>query len=182
MHLSLFQSVGYCLKTPYLFTENELILICIASTNTICGLALPLSNVILIRPALLKDLLFRAPIVPFWVRIKGLFFNKSNQSQLGVLIKDSVNKPWRPLPSGRIKQQHVRYYIAGARLAIFATSLLLGGSSPNSMIQILTFCYNDLGGGERWLSRNLLNAGGYLSFLVGATQSPLEVAHSGMQH
>lgn len=117
----------------------------------------------------------RAPIVFFWVRINLLFFNISSQSQPGAVLEDSVNKPWRPLPSGRIKQKHVRHYIVGARLAILATGLLMGGSSASFMIQILTFCCNDLCGGERWLSRNLLNAGVYLSCLIGAMQSALGV-------
>lgn len=158
----------YSLKTLYIFTADDFISIVLP--NTTCGIALPLAGGILQQPSLVCDIIPRIPLVLSWVWANLLFFNMSNQSQPGAVLEDATNKPWRPIASGRISAQHVQYYISATRLVLFGMSLALGGTYPSLLLQFLTFWYNDLNGGEEWIFRNFLNAGGYLCFTIGAMQ------------
>lgn len=158
----------YNLKTLYLFTVDDFISIVL--TNTTCGIALPLAGGLLQQPALVRDIIPRVPLVLSWVWANLLLFNMSNQSQPGAILEDVTNKPWRPIASGRISAQDVQYYVKATRLGLFGISLALGGTYPSLLLQLLTFWYNDLNGGEEWIFRNFLNAGGYLCFTIGAMQ------------
>ena len=162
------QEMLFSLKTLYLFTVDDFVSIVLP--NTSCGVALPLANGLLHRPATVQDIMPRAPLVFLWVWANLLLFNMSNQSQPGAIVEDAANKPWRPIVSGRVSVQNIKYYIGAVRLGLFGISLALGGTGPSLFLQLLTFWYNDLRGGEEWLVRNFLNAGGYLCFTVGAMQ------------
>ena len=162
------QQVLYSLRTLYLFTVDDFVSIVLPNTSS--GLTLPLANGLLQRPATIRDVMPRAPLVLLWVWANLLLFNMSNQSQPGAILEDATNKPWRPIASGRVTVQSVQYYIGAVRFGLFGMSLVLGGTCPSLFLQLLTFWYNDLGGGEEWLLRNFLNAGGYLCFTIGAMQ------------
>lgn len=168
MYRSHVQKVQYNLRTLYLFTVDDFISIVLP--NTICGTALPLAGSLLQRPALICAILPRFPLVLLWVWTNLLYFNMSNQSRPGAIVEDATNKPWRPIVSGRISTERIQIYISAVRLGLFVLSLALGGVYPSLLLQILTFCYNDLKGGDEWMFRNFLNAGGYLCFTVGAMQ------------
>ena len=162
------QKILYNLRKLYLFTVDDFMSIVLP--NTSCGVALPLASGLLHRPATIRHIMPRVPLVIFWVWANLLFFNMSNQSQPGAILEDATNKPWRPIASGRVSVQCVQNYISATRLGLFGISLAFGGTYPSLLLQFLTFCYNDLNGGEVWLFRNVLNAGGYLCFTVGAMQ------------
>lgn len=162
------QRFAHILTTLYLFTCDDLITIVL--TNTICGTALPLASGLLQQPASIGDLVIRVPLVSCWVWINLLLFNISNQSQPGAILEDSTNKPWRPLPAGCLNSGDVGSYKNAVCLSAFLISFAFGGTYPSFCLQILTFWYNDLSGGEHWSLRNLINAGGYLCFIVGAMQ------------
>ena len=162
------QILAYELTTLYLFTFDDFVTIVL--TNTIYGTALPLAGGLLQPPAFAADLISRVPLVLLWVWINLLLFNLSNQSQPGAILEDATNKPWRPLPAGRLSSWKVHSYTTATSLATLVISLVFGGTYPSLCLQVLTFWYNDLGGGENWILRNVLNAGGYLCFLVGAMQ------------
>ena len=106
----------------------------------------------------------------FWVWINLLLFNVSNQSQPGAVLEDTENKPWRPIPAGRLSAKHARKYIGILHVVTIGISLMLGGVHPCLALHLLTFWYNDLGSGETWALRNFINAGGYLCFITGAMQ------------
>ena len=168
MYRSYIGKTLYGLKTLYLFTADDFISIVLP--NSLCGIALPLSGGILQRPASVSDVIPRVPLVLSWVWLNLLLFNMSNQSQSGAIPEDVANKPWRPVASGRISVHQVQNYIKATRFGLFGISLVLGGIYPSLLLQALTFWYNDLKGGEEWMFRNLLNAGGYLCFTIGAMQ------------
>ncbi|MCJ1457541.1 hypothetical protein MMC28_007909 [Mycoblastus sanguinarius] len=85
-------------------------------------------------------------------------------------MEDTENKPWRPIPAGRLTAEHARKYIETLHAVTIGTSLIHGGVYPCLALHLLTFCYNDLGSGETWALRNFTNAGGYLCFITGAMQ------------
>ena len=155
-------------KTLYLFTADDLISIVFPKAT--CGILLPLASTLVRQPSSLSGVITRAPFVLFWVWINLLHFNICNQSQPGAVLEDLKNKPQRPIPAGRITADEARQYIFLLHLAVIGLSTKLGGLYPSYALHLLTYWYNELGSGETWLLRNLINAGGYLCFITGAMQ------------
>ena len=152
----------------YLFIADDFVSIVLPSTT--CGITLSLAGGILQCPVSIIDIVPRVPLILTWVWINLLLFNMSNQSQPGAVEEDIVNKPWRPIASGRVSAQVLQRHIWTMRLVVLYMTFYLGGTCPSLLLQILTFWYNELNGGEEWFLRNFLNAGGYLCFIMGAMQ------------
>ena len=55
------QKILYSLETLYLFTVDDFVSILLP--NTSCGVALPLANGLLHRPATIREIIPRAPLV-----------------------------------------------------------------------------------------------------------------------
>ena len=105
-----------------------------------------------------------------WVFLHLLQFCVSNQ--IVDPAEDAKNKPWRPIPSGRItlaSARRVRWVLFAACLAFSARSatLLCAGTA----LSAATIAHNELKLGGHWMSRNVLNAVGYATFCIGATNS-----------
>ena len=104
-----------------------------------------------------------------WVWLHVLQFNISNQ--LHNPEEDIRNKPWRPLPSGRITLANV--FIL--KYMTTATCLLLSYAySPCVLVSSATLSlsirlYHEMHGDQHWLSKNLMNSVGYACFATGAT-------------
>ena len=176
--------ISHNFKTLYLFTIDDIFSILVP--NSICGVLLPLIEGFWQEHLNIHGAIQRIPLMMSWIWINLLLFNVSNQSQPGSIEEDLKNKPWRPIASGRLPSQNVRGWENLARLIALCMSVSMGGIGPFILLQILTFLYNDLNGGEHWLSRNLLNVGGYLNFMVGAMQvttgtQTLSLTHKGMK-
>ena len=104
-----------------------------------------------------------------WVWLHLLQFTVSNQT-LNV-EEDSINKKYRPLPSGDITLRHA--LLLRWSLLPFCWLVSHSVSSASSMasisISILTIVHNELGfHGKHWTIRNLLNGLGIASFELGA--------------
>ena len=160
--------IWYHINTLYLFTVDDFLSILVP--NAVCGVLLPLADGFWQEHLTMHCALWRMPLMISWIWINLLLFDLSNQSQPGSIEEDLENKPWRPVASGRLSSQDIPNWENLARFTAFYISLNAGGMGSFLLLQILTFLYNGLNGGEYWLSRNLLNAGGYLSFMIGAMQ------------
>ncbi|KAL8696832.1 MAG: hypothetical protein Q9224_002596 [Gallowayella concinna] len=124
-----------------------------------------------------KHAAIRSPLVGLWVWVNLLLFNVSNQRRLEAIQEDSKNKPWRPLPAGRLKSNEARTLVIFLHPVVALLSYQLGSIQPCLMLQFLTFLYNDLGAGDTWILRNVVNAGGFLSFIAGAVQVAVGPGH-----
>ena len=155
------------LNTLYLFTANDITFM--LAPMSICGALLPLApglHQYAVPP--LHVIIIRYPLVLIWVWTNLLQFNLSNQSQPGAVLEDQINKPWRPIPAGRVTVAGAHRLLRTLRLVTVGMSVVMGGTASCIALTLLTWWYNDLGGGDHWLLRNFINAGGYLSFLTGA--------------
>lgn len=159
------------LKTLYLFTSDDLKGIVL--TNTLCGIMMPLAGSMVQPQISAKDAVMRTPLVILWVWTNLLLFNVSNQRRPEAIQEDGKNKPWRPLPAGRLKGDQARRLLIALHPIAALLSYTLGAICPCLVLQTLTFLYNDLGAGDTWILRNLVNAGGFLCFLAGAVQVTL---------
>lgn len=104
-----------------------------------------------------------------WVWLHLLQADISNQTRSP--DEDAVNKPYRPLPSGRITVKNalrLRWLLVPACWVVSAAygvqvlrvSVLLAG---------LILVYNEGHAADRWLARNVMNAAGIACFETGAS-------------
>ncbi len=118
----------------------------------------------------LAEILFRLPRVILWNWVNLLVFNLANQRLPNSVLEDSVNKPWRPLPSDRISADEAKRLLLVMIPCGLVLSIFLGGLKESAAMLILTWMYNDLGGAdENYFLRNLIIAGGYICHGSGAT-------------
>jgi 4-hydroxybenzoate polyprenyltransferase len=162
--------LSYHLYTIWLITANDIKSIVLPETafgifSALAGSALTTNS----SPALL-DILGRLPKVIFWNWINCLLFDIANQRLPSSILEDSVNKPWRVIPSGRISAANMRRLLLIVIIATFITSLVLGGMYEAVAMMVLTWMYNDLeGADENYLVRNVINAFGFMCYSSGST-------------
>ncbi|KAK4442135.1 hypothetical protein QBC34DRAFT_313785, partial [Podospora aff. communis PSN243] len=108
----------------------------------------------------------------FWAWLFLLFFSLHNQHQESSVLEDAINKPWRPIPSGRITSSQTRLLLAAYYPIWFGISFYFGCSRQCLGLTVTTWYYCELGGCEQGgFARNLLNTMGYSGFFAGALQS-----------
>ncbi|KPM39205.1 hypothetical protein AK830_g7338 [Neonectria ditissima] len=91
-----------------------------------------------------------------------LCFNLGNQRQPQSVIEDGANKPWRPLPAGRITPELTRtwHLIAIATLLTLCYTTL-GAWKDTAFYLFCTWLYNERAWGDKsWWQRALMNACG----------------------
>ena len=122
--------------------------------------------------------LTRVPHILLWTWVNLLAFTVNNQRTQSSITEDRLNKPWRPIPSGRLApcQANVIGNLTYP-IAQLISVLLGGGHAQSALLSILGCAYNELGGGGDCgpIARNIINAAGFTSFASGA----FEVATSG---
>ena len=113
----------------------------------------------------------RLPRLAFWVWSNLLLETIANQRLPSSVIEDSVNKPWRPLPSARLTPLQARRLLVAMFPLVSIASFFLGGLQETMALQAFSFIYNDLDGANRsFIIRNILNAGGIACFSIGASK------------
>lgn len=163
-------STSYHLRTIWLFTLNDLK--SIVFPETAFGIFSALSGPILTTNGNPEPLaiLSRFPVVLLWCWINVLIFDVANQRLPTSVVEDSVNKPWRPLPSGRLTLSQARRFLLVILPIGFIATMYLGGLEETVAMMVLTWMYNDLGGAdESYVVRNLINAFGFVCYSSGAT-------------
>ncbi|KAL4811686.1 hypothetical protein BDW67DRAFT_189445 [Aspergillus spinulosporus] len=175
-----FQHLVYHIHTLYLFIFSDLKTIILPSTlfgivNSLLSPAYGLDLGPNQTPSL-TDALTRTPTVLLWIVLNFIPFAISNQNSLPAIAEDLVNKPWRPIPQRRITGSQAFVLM----LAFHSLSQLYGLFAPNGagehqslLLLVLGTWYNNLGGADsNPVTRNLINALGYICFTSGS----LEVA------
>jgi 4-hydroxybenzoate polyprenyltransferase len=163
--------VLYHLKTAYLITKSDIKTTIFPATTF--ALAASLSGSLLTTnssPTLLT-ILFRLPSSLLWTWSNLWLFNLANQRLPASILEDSINKPWRALPSGRLTPNAARYLLLCSIPLVYILTLLLGGRDESVILMVLTWIYNDLGAAdENFFVRHINNALGFITFAAGATQ------------
>ncbi|KAJ7133368.1 UbiA prenyltransferase family [Mycena epipterygia] len=104
-----------------------------------------------------------------WIWIHLLLCNVSNQARSKE--EDAINRPWRPLPSGRISQaQAIMLRYLTVLICLFWSSCY--GSelvAVTTALIVTTWMYDEGGASNTVVGKNFCNVGGYISFELGAT-------------
>lgn len=172
-------SFSYLIGTFWLFTESDFATFVIP--DTVFGIFGALAGPLLTMnesPDLLV-ILSRTPQVLLYNWANLLIFDLANQRLPEAVVEDSCNKPWRPLPSGRITIPQTRRLLLASLPVVLAINWSLGAWEETALLFALTWMYNDLNGGEEdFIVRNLiiglafgLYNGGALKIACGIDQS-----------
>lgn len=170
-HLKI-SSLCYHVYTAYLFScNNTKDIICLglifgalnASVASEMGMGATLS---------FDQILASSPAMLLWSWSNLFLFNLHNQRHVSAISEDRINKPWRPLPAGRITPRQVNTLIYCMYPITFAVSGIVGGVGPCLLETFSCLWYNEWGGASNPLLKNLLNGIGFACFFGG----PLEVA------
>ena len=154
----------------WLFTRSDFKTVVYPATvsgifNALSGALFPQATV----PSV-SSIIIRVPRMLLWIWLNLLVEVLANQRLHKSILEDSINKPWRPLPTNRLTPQQARQLLLTTIPISFLYSCVVGGTRESIVLMTLTWIYNDLGGAdEHFLIRNLLNACGLLCFTVGAT-------------
>ena len=100
-----------------------------------------------------------------------LIFDIANQRLPSSILEDSVNKPWRPIPSKRLSPDEARRLLLAILGPITLITYFLGGLEETVAMMVLTWMYNDLSGAdEHYIVRNIINAAGFMCYSSGSTR------------
>ena len=165
---------SFHLRSIWLFTFSDLKTI--IGPKTVFGVINALSAPVFgISTALEATwLLRRAVLVALWIWINLLPFAIDNQRQPEAIAEDSLNKPWRPMPSKRLTQRQARQIMFTLYPLAGLTSLYTGGFRQSIALMVLGCWYNDCGGADTsCIIRNFINACGFVCYSSGAMEVAL---------
>ncbi|KAI0521173.1 UbiA prenyltransferase family-domain-containing protein [Xylaria bambusicola] len=115
------------------------------------------------------ELVIRLPSVVFFVWSTLLVFQLSNQRLPEAVIEDSLNKPWRPIPSGLVTPIQIRRALLLIVPIVWACNYLLDVAYETALLTVLFWLYSDLGGGdENCILRNAIISAGYGLWNLGS--------------
>ena len=102
-----------------------------------------------------------------WLLLHLLLIDVDNQSLSA--HEDKVNKPWRPLPSGRVTESQAKSSLWIIYPACLIVSAFANVFVPSAVFALLVFVYDHGELAGHWFWKNVVNAGGYLSLEIAAT-------------
>ncbi|KAI1362008.1 UbiA prenyltransferase family-domain-containing protein [Xylaria arbuscula] len=109
--------------------------------------------------------------VILWIWLQLLVLDVANQRLPDSVAEDTINKPWRPITSGRITTEGARQLLIASIAVTLAISNYLGVASETLLLFTFNWLYNDLGlANSHWILRNLMNALGITTIGAGATR------------
>ena len=116
------------------------------------------------------SVLTRIPHILSWVWLNVLVFSISNQRSPESVLEDSINKPWRPIPAGKIGMVQARRLLLGTVVVVLTLVVqYLGAIEETVLCFVATWMYNDLGvADDHFIIRNLLNGVAYILYGSGA--------------
>jgi 4-hydroxybenzoate polyprenyltransferase len=99
----------------------------------------------------------------------------ANQKSVEGAMEDAINKPWRPIPSGRITRAQATTLQLFVMPVGIGVNYLLGAWEETALVYNLAWMYNDLGGGDNWIIRNVILALALSQFNKGGMRVAAEM-------
>lgn len=108
-------------------------------------------------------------MVMLWNWLNLFVFNLANQRHPDSVAEDKINRPWRPLPAGRISILHTRQLLLLAIPVVLRLSVYLGAWEETALLYTMNWVYNDLNGGDDgFIIRNVLLALAFSQYNKGS--------------
>ena len=119
----------------------------------------------------LQAIALRIPHAFLWMWLTILAFAVTNQRSASSISEDAANKPWRPIPSGRLTATQSRNLLLVILPLVLVITTWLGAGNTAAIALVLTWMYNDLGGSDiHYIIRNLINASAMIVASMGITR------------
>ncbi|KAI1395671.1 UbiA prenyltransferase family-domain-containing protein [Hypoxylon fuscum] len=99
-------------------------------------------------PPSTKEILLRLPIILGFNWYNVLVFDLGNQRSVESIREDVLNKPWRPIPTGKVTQDQTRRALLLLIPISMCVNYALGVWEQAVLVPILSYLYNDLRGGD----------------------------------
>ncbi|KAI0112260.1 UbiA prenyltransferase family-domain-containing protein [Nemania sp. FL0031] len=167
-----FAWISKSLFTLYLFTASDFI--SVLFPQTLFAIFSVLSNKFTVSHSQLEpqiSIYYRILCAASWIWLQLLVLDLANQRLPDSVSEDKVNKPWRPITSGRITVEGTRQLLIASIAITFAVSHYMGATLEALLLFTLNWMYNDLGlANSNWFMRNVMNALGITSIGAGATR------------
>ncbi|KAI0148770.1 UbiA prenyltransferase family [Xylariaceae sp. FL1272] len=170
------------LYTPYLiwaFTESNFDTFVIPNTafGILGACAAPILIEGLQQQASVYETIWRYSLALVFNWLNVLIFDLANQRFPESIKEDLINKPWRPIPTGKVTAEQTRRLMLGAIPIALLFNYALGVWRQGLFILVLTWLYNDLRGGDE-VVRDLIIAIAYGMF----NSASLEIAIGGGEY
>ncbi|KAI0101448.1 UbiA prenyltransferase family-domain-containing protein [Hypoxylon sp. NC0597] len=117
----------------------------------------------------IMEVLRRVPFVIAFNWYNVLIFDLANQRSPESIQEDLLNKPWRPIPTGKVTADQTRRAMLVAIPTALTFNYALAVWRQGVFIMILTWLYNDLRGGDEVI-RDLIISIAYGMFNSGSLQ------------
>lgn len=155
------------------FTENDLATFVMPNTafGVLGAFAPTLHTAYSQAPPSPQAILSHVPLVLVFNWYNVLVFTLANQRSPESVREDIANKPWRPIPSGKATSEQIRWALLATIPISMVLNYYLGVWEQGCFIPILSYLYNDLGGGDE-LIRDLIIC---IAYAV-ANSASLEIA------
>ncbi|KAK0634265.1 UbiA prenyltransferase family-domain-containing protein [Bombardia bombarda] len=115
-----------------------------------------------------SHILLRLPLILAF-NVGNLFvFDLANQRAPHSVAEDRINKPWRPIPQGKITTDQTRQLMLITIPAVLCLNYVLGAWRQGVFILVLSWLYNDLQGGDEAFVREILISVAYGLFNSGS--------------
>ena len=117
------------------------------------------------------DVVRRLPYAMAWVWVNLLVLCINNQRRPQSVVEDAINKPWRPMPAGRLTETGAKLALIFAYAGAFTISVCFNTLIFSFELMALGWLYNDVGAGDTSpVTRNMINALGFVLFGLGASK------------
>lgn len=155
-------------KSLLLFTGDQILDTVIPGTafGVLAALSGPTLDLPIQEPL---AILSRVPHTSLWLWLVILQFCVQNQRSSDSVAEDSINKPWRPIPSGRMTSAQADKLLMVTHVLAAALSYHLNVLPIFLVYVCLITAYNDYGGGNKsGIVRNLFCGAGFSCYFSGA--------------
>lgn len=168
------RTLWFHLRSLWLFTRSDIKTSVVPQGIFAVGIALCGGNMTIMEVAK------RSPIMLGWSWLHLLVFNIAGQRLATSILEDSINKPWRPLPSGRVSPSEAIQLLRPAIAIAIVVSVFLGNYPASAACMIYGWVYNELDGSSAGpVERNFWNAIGLGCLGWGSAEALLGGHNSG---
>lgn len=108
----------------------------------------------------------RIPLVLAYTWLNLFIFDLANQRNSEA--EDRINKPNRPIPSGKMTSNQMRKTLLVSIPIVISVSYYLDAWLETLLIFVLTWMYNDLSGGDHFVTRNIIISFAFGLYNLGA--------------
>lgn len=132
-------------------------------------------------PPTLISVLTRAPLVILFNWHNVFNFDLANQRQPESIQEDRINKPWRPIVTGKVSAEQTRRAMLLTIPSALLLNYLLGVWKQGVFILIITWLYNDIRGSDE-VVRDLLISVAYGLFNSASMEIAMGTENNRINH